>query len=158
VEYFSNNPAPEHARCTVILPEKKLVAEKPLQDILSCLMGLRMATSLCPYLSKLKLMARFHDPFVTPFCTVYRATSTYLLRQYFRKKEGKEPDWELKGLIALYENLGRVNQHIAERLKETRGMECAPCSMTVLSVFTVSMTLLFDEYLQVLRQLDNMPG
>ena len=154
VEYFSENPKNEEGKCTVILPDKKVVGEKHIYESVSSLIGLRCATSLCPVLREFKLMARFHEPFTNPFYTVYRATNMYLLRQFFKQKQGIAPDWELRGLKTFYEQIAVTNMKIGERLKETGSRHCAPCSMMILNVFTLTMTLLFDEHLDILRELD----
>ena len=57
-----------------------------------------MATSGCPHMDFFKPMARFHLPLANAEETVYRATSMYLLAQYFLQREGKEADMELEGL------------------------------------------------------------
>lgn len=154
VEYFSSNPINnEEVKCTVILPDKYIVGEKHIYESISSLIGLRFATSLCPILREFKLMVRFHEPFSSPFYTVYRATSTFLLKQYFKKTDGQTPDWTLKGLKEFYEKLGVINCKMGERLKDTGAKHCAPCSI-VLNVFTITMTLLFDEHLDILKELD----
>ena len=153
IEYFSKHPDYQEAKCTVIYPEKIVVVEKPVSDILSCLMGLRLATSLCPLLSELKMMARFHEPFASPFYTVYRATSMYLLKEYFISQDSKKNDFSFKGLKELYNKLSISNLRMQERLKGFPGHKCQPCSMNLLSVLTVTMTLLLDEHLSVLKEL-----
>ena len=154
VEYFSRNPKDEESKCTVVLPDKYIVGEKHIYESISSLLGLRFATSQCPILQEFRLMVRFHEPFTSPFYTVYRATSMYLLKQYFKKSNGESPDWELKGLKDFYEMIAVTNRKMGERLKETGSKHCAPCSMTVLNVLTLAMTLLIDEHLEILKELD----
>ncbi len=153
VEYFSKNFTQKLSKCVVTLPGKSVTTHKNLRESLSSLIGLRLGASLCPYLSQFKPMARFHEPFSTPYETVYRSTSMYLLKQYFQYKEGKPADWDMKGLKTLYEQVSLVNLRLSERLKSAEGFECQPCSMDVLSVFTLSMTLLLEEHLKILREL-----
>jgi hypothetical protein len=154
VEYFSVHSNYPEAKCTVILPEKNVAVEKPLSEILSSLMGLRLATSRCPFLSELKMMARFHEPFASPFYTVFRSTSAYLLKQYFLFNDGKKPDLNFIGLKHIYETLSISNQRMQDRLNDVSGSKCHPCSMSALSVLTVTMTLLFDEHLAILKELE----
>lgn len=156
VEYFSTHLKNEDAKCTVILPDRYVVSEKHIYESISSLIGLRFATSLCPLLREFKLMVRFHEPFSSPFYTVYRATSTFLLKQYFKQTDGQTPDWGLKSLKDFYEKLGVINLKIRNRLKETGSSHCDPCSI-VLNVFTLTMTLLFNEHLDILKELDRTP-
>ncbi len=153
IEYFSQKISFTNCKCEVRFPEKTVVAEKPLQDVLYSLIGLRLSTSLCPLLSQFKPMARFHEPFSSPFYTVYRATSLYLLRQYFKNKKGEKTPWELEGLRSFYSNINAVNSKISERLKSAEVMDAAPNSIMILSLFGTSMTYLFDDFLGVLEKL-----
>jgi hypothetical protein len=79
-------------------------------------MGLIMATSGCPHLDKLRPMAFTHLPFSTMAQTTYRAVSMYLLAQFFRRRRGLEPDWELRELSRAYEDIRTVNVAFAKRL------------------------------------------
>ncbi|MCP4400992.1 MAG: hypothetical protein GY801_27310 [bacterium] len=47
-------------------------------------------------------MAHFHQPLANVEETIFRATSMYLLSQYFAKQEGKEAKFELDGLEEIY--------------------------------------------------------
>jgi hypothetical protein len=89
----------------------------PLQAALSPLVGLLMATSGCPVLGKLRPQVRFHLPFATQVETAARASSLYLLAQYFVLRSGGEPDWTLEGLAQAYRAISIVNRAFANRLR-----------------------------------------
>ena len=158
IEYFNDHPDHTHARCIVHTQGKTIVAEKGIQEALAALIGLRLASSKCPILSHMKPMARFHDPFLSPYQLVYRATSMFLLGQYIRQLEGESPDWSVDGLKALYDKVGRVNMKLSERICSAGDVEATPCSMMIFSVLTISMTLLFDEHLEILKGLYESPA
>lgn len=101
----------------VQLPERNVVAQKPLQKALASLLGLVMATSGCPHTAALRPMAHFHLPFSTEDETLQRVTSMYLLAQHFKKKDGQDADLELEGLVELYRRLQTVNETMIARLK-----------------------------------------
>jgi hypothetical protein len=88
-----------------------------MQEAFSSLMGLIMATSGCPHLDKLRPMVLTHLPFATWEQTTYRAVSMYLLAQYLRQQRGLDPDWQLRELARLYEDVRRVNMAFADRLR-----------------------------------------
>jgi hypothetical protein len=88
----------------------------PLHEAVSSLMGLIMATSGCPHLDKLRPMVFTHLPFATVDQTTYRAISMYLLAQYFRRRHGLAPDWELEELSRTYQDIHTVNVAFAKRL------------------------------------------
>ena len=73
-------------------------AEDDCKEGISSLMGLVSAASGCPHTSALRPMARFHLPLARNEETVHRATSMYLLAQFFLKKEGAQTDLELDGI------------------------------------------------------------
>ncbi len=92
-------------------------AEVTVQDAMSSLIGLCMATSGCPNLAFLKPMARFHVPFATMAETIFRATSSFLLGRYFQKKATGEENFSLSGLESAYGRLHEVNVGMARRLR-----------------------------------------
>ena len=79
----------------VVTKERSMAQDTTAQRAISALMGLVMATSGCPHTSFFKPMARFHLPFASEKETLYRATSMYLLAQYFLEKEGHGFDHDL---------------------------------------------------------------
>jgi hypothetical protein len=87
-----------------------------LEEALRSLLGLKMAVSGCPVLSELKPMAIHHLPFANNDEFIMRSVSHYLLQQYLSKRNGEEPDWELKGLVARNQRLQLVNQALWQRI------------------------------------------
>ena len=153
IEYFSTHQSYATSLCRVEFPEKTVTAQKSLQETLYPLMGLRMATSQCPVLRKFKAMARFHEPFSSPYYTVYRALSQYLLGRYFANQKTENPDWTLDGLRRFYVDVKAVNEKLAERLVAAKVMDATPNSIVILSMFSMSMTSLFDAYLGIVEKL-----
>jgi hypothetical protein len=108
----------------------------PMQNAMSSLIGLCMATSGCPNLAFLKPMARFHVPFATMEETIFRATSSYLLGQYFRKMRTGEEDFSLTGLEAAYKRLHQVNVGMASRLRHVSEGDANLNAIVKLDMFT----------------------
>jgi hypothetical protein len=71
-------------------------------------------------MEKLKPMVRYHLPFATHEETTYRAISMYLFSQYFLSKRGSQPDWELKDLVRIYDDVRKVNEYFCQRLAKIR--------------------------------------
>ena len=61
-------------------------------------------------------MVRFHLPFATREETMYRVVAMYLMAQYFRQRNGLEPDWEMADLVHMYEDVTVVNKSFVDRL------------------------------------------
>ena len=87
-----------------------------LQTALHSLLGLMMATSACPVLSRMKGPARLHMPFATVDETLFRMVGAYFIGQYHRARQGMEPDWTLRSLAGFYDQVQTVNRHLKMRL------------------------------------------
>ena len=72
IDFFRDSISWEEADITVETNARTYTKRTSLQQGISSLMGLRMATSDCPILNKLRSMARFHLPFSDPEETPYR--------------------------------------------------------------------------------------
>ena len=120
---------------------------------LSPLMGLVVATSGCPYTSFFKPMAHFHLPFATEEETLFRATSTYLMAQYFIGKDGGQPDYNLKGLKKVYDDIRIVNTSIAERLRAASQADASTNAIILLDMFARAAPYIIEEHLEEFRYL-----
>ncbi|MCK4578258.1 MAG: hypothetical protein KAU50_05675 [Candidatus Marinimicrobia bacterium] len=89
-----------------------------VQQALSSLLGIIMVTSGCKDLDKLRPISRLHLPFASIEETIFRASAIYLLAQYYRKKCGLEPDWDLEKMPAIYSRIDSINTQICKRLRE----------------------------------------
>lgn len=119
IEDFRGLPAVKKAEVQVRTPEREYAKQVSLEEGLRSLLGVIMATSACPLLSRLKPMAQQHLPFASNQEFITRAVSLYLMRQYFNYREGRHADWELKGLVRHYQQLQLVNQAFWQRIHET---------------------------------------
>jgi len=116
VESFKDSVSHEIADVVVTTPHRSYRKSASLQEVVSSLMGLHMASGGCPILDKLRPMLSTHLPFATVEETLYRTASMYLLAQYFRWKKGLNPDWELADLIVTCEELIVVNVAFGKRI------------------------------------------
>jgi len=143
VERFEQLVSFAEVEVTVKTRERSYHKITTMQQALSSLVGLHMATSGCPTLDLLKPMARFHQPFATREDTVFRAASTYLLRQYFRKKRGEPADMNLEGLRAAYQGIHNINVAMADRLRSVSRGDAHINAIVILDLFAqeVPMTI-----------------
>lgn len=117
VDAFKDHLSYENAYVLVMTAQRDISKNTTVEEGLSSLLGIYMVTSGCPVMEKLKPLVRYHLPFATLHETVVRVTSMYLLIQYFLKRRGKKPDWELKKLEAIYEGVMKVNAGMSLRFK-----------------------------------------
>ncbi len=97
--------------------ERTITVSTMAQEGISSLMGLLIASSGCPHTVFLKPMARFHLPMASFEETKYRVVSMYALSRYFQLKNGREAGISFQGLFRRYEEMGRVNRAIVNRLR-----------------------------------------
>lgn len=116
VEAFREEDAYQRVEVTVTDERRSYAKDTTLEEALRSLLGLKMATSGCPVLSELKPMAIHHLPFASSDEFIMRSVSHYLLQQYFEKRNHREPDWELKGLVERNQRLQLVNQALWQRI------------------------------------------
>lgn len=109
VEHFTDAHSYEQTDVEISTANRTYVKRVPLQDGLSALVGIYMVTGGCPILDKLRPLVYTHSPFGSFQETTYRAIAMYWLAQLFLKRRGQEPDWELEGLVKIYEEIVTVN-------------------------------------------------
>jgi len=105
VDFFRDMISYKEVNLLIRSEERAYIKHTTLQQGISSLVGIYMVTSGCPVMDKLKPMVRFHLPFATLRETQYRVISMYLLAQYFLYRRGKKPDWELKNLVTIYDDI-----------------------------------------------------
>ncbi len=151
IEDFQGLPAFQKAHFWVRTPEREYSKQAGLEEGLRALLGLIMPTSACPMLNKLKPMAFNHLPFANNQEFVLRVVSLYLSRQYFNFREGRHADWELKGLVRLFQQLQLVNQAFWQRIHDVcEGDSNLKAFLTFFSMST-SITHSLETQLQKIR-------
>ena len=153
VERFEGLLSYSEIEVDVMMEGRFITRDISVQRGISSLMGLLMATSGCPHMAFLKPMARFHLPFASAEETVYRATSMYLVAQYFLHKEGHHADLDLTGLREIYQNIEIVNVAVAKRLRAATEADSAVNAIILLDIFTKAMPVVIEESLEELRYL-----
>ncbi|MDM8347808.1 hypothetical protein P8H27_02725 [Pseudomonas sp. sp1636] len=153
IEDFQGLPAFKKAMVWVRTPEREYTKQAGLEEGLRALLGVIMATSACPMLGRLKPMAQNHLPFANNQEFTLRTVSLYLARQYFNFREGRHADWELKGLVRMFQQLQLVNQAFWQRIHDTcEGDSNLKAFLTFFSMSS-SMTYSLETQLQKVRPL-----
>ncbi len=160
VEAFDHSASFEEVDVVIDTEERKYTKHASLQSALSSLVGIYMVTNSCPVMQKLRPMVRYHLPFATMRETQYRVVSMYLLAQFFLRRRGKKPDWELKNLMKIYDDIRIINQNICKRLNSIETADAIPNALVRLNcladfvIFSVDedildeMELMFNAYLK----------
>lgn len=143
----------DHVFLEVDTVERTISRQTTIQRAVSSLMGLLLATSDCPHTRFFKPMARFHLPLASEEETVYRAAASYMLNQYFRKKRGQQPDFDLSGLQLIYHHIQEVNQAMAQRLRQASSADSPVNAIILLDLYAKAMPYAIDQALAELAHL-----
>ena len=140
-------------RVEVFTEERQITQHTTVQKGIGSMMGLIIATCGCPHTEFFKPMARFHLPLASTEETIFRATSMYLLAQYYLKKEGSNADFDLDGLVSIYHNMQIVNTAIAERLRAATMTDSSLNALVLLASYAQALPLAIEESLERIRHL-----
>jgi hypothetical protein len=139
---------------TVLQSERKVYAETTVQQAMSSVFGLIMATSGCPWTDRLRPMARFHVPFAGDTETLYRSVSMFLLSQWFAAREQHGADTGgFAALEDLYRNLHVVNRDMSRRLGAAATTDPARNAIALLDSFTLLLPAALERSLDELQPL-----
>lgn len=144
IEAFRDCISTTHAEILIRSDHREYRRQAPVQYGISSLMGVYMVTSGCPILDKLRPMVHTHLPFASIDETTYRLATMYLLAQYFIQQRGGWPDWKLRRLVELCEDIGRVNQAFAKRLLSINPQDASLNALASLDCFTLSTAFSID--------------
>lgn len=133
--------------------ERTITGKTTVQQAIRSLIGLLMAVSGCPHTAYFKPMARFHLPLSSEAETIYRASSMYLLAQYFKKKDGKTIDLDFKGLKKIYQDIQLVNYTMAARLREASKNDSILNAIVELDIYAQTLTFVIEDSLKEFRSL-----
>jgi hypothetical protein len=139
---------------TVLQFERKVYAETSVQQAMSSVFGLIMATSGCPWTDRLRPMARFHVPFAGETETLYRSVSMYLLAQVLLPRETRgAAAGGFAALEDLYRNLHVVNRDMSRRLGAAATTDPARNALALLDSFTLLLPAALERSLDELQPL-----
>ena len=151
IEFFKDLISYHKVNAEVFSPGRKTSASLPAQEALGSLMGLCLAVSGCPVLKDFETMARFHLPFASTDETMYRIVGNYLIKQYFIKEEGGEPDWRLEGLTEFYDRVARLNTNLAERIRLSTNEDAAVNAVIILDNYAKNVKYMFENVLEKIK-------
>jgi Domain of unknown function (DUF6901) len=145
LDFFKDFFSYENVSLTIDSEERQYKKETSLQAGLSGLIGILMVTSGCPVMGKLRPMVRHHLPFASLEETQYRVLSMYLLAQYIKWKKGECPDWEMKDLKVMYDDIRVLNQNVCKKIRNLEHKDANINSVVILDNFANYINFNLDE-------------
>lgn len=153
IERFEGVQSIDEVALEVVTSERRTTQRTTAQRAVGSLLGLLSAASGCPHTAWFKPMARFHLPLASEDETIFRATSMYLLAQYFRQLEGGSADLSFAGLTRIYQQIHIVNTALADRLRAATHADSSVNAVIILDMFTKSLPIVIEESLDEIRHL-----
>jgi len=148
VEYFREVTSIQPVEVQVLSSQRQTSkAGVLLPAAIGALIGARFAASGCPVTAKFQPMVRHHLPFPTFEEAAYRMVSMHALAQLLRMKEGLEPDWELKELNKMCEDVNTLNLDFARRLRDLKVNDSTTNALSGLDGFVQMVDLMVDNEL-----------
>lgn len=132
-------------------PNRTYFKEADVQTGLRSLIGLVMATSGCPILSRLKSQAYYHLPFATIEESIMRTVSAYLLKQYFLAQDGHQPDWDLRELNGFYQMLQEVNLSLKKRIDAASLEDANMNAVSSLGMLSIAVSFSLEDQLEEIK-------
>ena len=151
ISILQNFPSYDRIQAQVEHKGRTTITETTVQAALSSLLGLIIPASGCPYTAYFRPMSRFHLPFADTEETLYRATSMFLLSQYFTKRQDHCIPPDFSRLQTIYDNVHLVNKFICQRLREVSEDDCYLNAIVILDMFTMSINSALKHDLETLE-------
>lgn len=146
------------AHVEVQTPERTISRDCQVQQALSSLVALIMATSACPILGRMRGLAMTHLPFATLEETLFRNVGAYLLLQFQIHKQGGTPDWDLQGLSEHFARLEVLNKAFKKRVDAAARQDAAINAVSALGVLSMGIGLSIDDQLSELNAFAMLPA
>jgi hypothetical protein len=153
INFFRSCSSHDRVEVLVATEERFYGKKTTVQRALGSLLGVYMAASGCPSMEKLKPMVRFHLPIATVEETVFRSAATYLVGQYFLRKQGKRSDLDLVELADMYKGIQKVNRGIWERIQGVVAKDAANNAVICLDMFAKELPYAIEDKLEELEKL-----
>lgn len=145
IHQFREMPSYREAKVTVVTENRTYTKETSVQSGVSSMLGIVMVSSGCPIMGKLKPLLHFHLPFASLEETQVRALSLYILSQYVKWKKGVLPDWDMQGLVMMYEDIRQLNYNVTRKIANLEIMDTSINSIVILNNFADYVTFTIDE-------------
>jgi len=145
IQTFQEYNSFDEAEITVETENRNYSKTTSIQSGVSSMLGIRMVTSGCPVMGKLKPLIPTHLPFASLEETEMRVLSSYLLAQYVKWKRGGEADWEMTNLINIYEDIRILNHNVSKKIADLEKKDVSINSLIVLNIFADYVTFTLDE-------------
>jgi len=153
-EKFCTESSHESVFVSVTTEDRTYKKRTTIEEALSSLMGIIMATSGCPVLDHLRPMARFHLPFSSPIETSIRSLSMYILAQYLFNKntESNSININLSDFEKIYTEINSVNNDFSNRLRAAGEKDANLSALTNLDCNATLVSFTIEDTLNELKQ------
>ena len=153
-EKFNAVVSHESVFVSVTTEDRTYKKRTTIEEALSSLMGIIMATSGCPVLDHLRPMARFHLPFATPLETSIRSLSMFILAQYLFNNETDPSsiNISLRDFEKIYAEVNSVNNDFSIRLRAAGEKDANLSALTNLDCHATLVSFTIEDTMNEVKQ------
>ena len=153
-EKFNAVVSHESVFVSVTTEDRTYKKRTTIEEALSSLMGIIMATSGCPVLDHLRPMARFHLPFATPLETSIRSLSMFILAQYLfnNDTDPSSINISLSDFEKIYAEVNSVNNDFSARLRAAGEKDANLSALTNLDCHATLVSFTIEETMNEVKQ------
>ncbi|MBN1622007.1 MAG: hypothetical protein JW871_05395 [Endomicrobiales bacterium] len=158
IDLFKDITSDTKVEIEITSPLRNYSKKTTIEEGVSSIVGLYMATSGCPILDMLKPMTYYHLPFSSISEVKYRVITMYLMAQYLITRTGGTPDWELEKLKNLYREIQIVNKTLSHRFSSPEIKNMKINVLLELDCFAkhISLALIDDEMIAHMKDIFNI--
>lgn len=155
ISLFSKRISYEPVIVEVLTNDRFYRKEVDMQQGLSSLFGLLMATSGCPSMSVFRPMARYHLPFASFEETFFRIYGSYLMQQHLNGAFPQNRQVLVEGMNEVYRKVAEVNNGVMERMRKAHAhlADSSPNAVALLAAFSGLVPLTVSQQLDYLSRL-----
>jgi len=153
-EKFNAVVSHESVFVSVTTEDRTYKKRTTIEEALSSLMGIIMATSGCPVLDHLRPMARFHLPFATPLETSIRSLSMFILAQYLfnNDTDPSSINISLSDFEKIYAEVNSVNNDFSARLRAAGEKDANLSALTNLDCHATLVSFTIEDTMNEVKQ------
>ena len=153
-ENFNAVVSHESVFVSVTTEDRTYKKRTTIEEALSSLMGIIMATSGCPVLDHLRPMARFHLPFATPLETSIRSLSMFILAQYLfnNDTDPSSINISLSDFEKIYAEVNSVNNDFSTRLRAAGENDANLSALTNLDCHATLVSFTIEDTMNEIKQ------
>lgn len=156
VDHFENTKSYTLVDVYVKVSERIYFKKCSIQDALSALFGLIMATSACPHFDFIRPLAKHHLPFASIEETMIRVLGNIFIHQYFQSRKNQTTfvaEEAIENLFLHYRELEKINKAMLKRIHHCSRSDADKNAFVSLNTLAQLFELEYESNLETLAKI-----